>query len=114
MKAFRAKTRFEFVSRLCDHLHDRVPNYFAGLDPEAALAHVDDLVSRAEELGFRARNQIRRFAVVEAAASGHAGKTPPAWLAEIANRPRSSAPLRLLALEDALIHIGRTRPGNTP
>ena len=105
--AFRDEIRRVFVRRLYDHLDDRVPGYFANLDLKAALSHVDNLVVEAMALGFCTRNQIRRYAVVAAAASGHAAEIPPAWLPEIASRPRSSAPMRLLAIEDALLHLGR-------
>jgi hypothetical protein len=111
---FREEVRLTFVLRLYNHLQDRVPGYLANLDPETALAHVENLVADARELGFRTRNQIRRYAVVEAAASGHAAQIPPAWLPVIANRPRSSAPMRLLAMEDTLLHHERSQGGRTP
>ena len=108
---FREEARRAFLIRLYNYLHERVPGYFADLDYETALAHVDSLVTEAQELGFRTQNQIRRFTVAVTAATGHAGDYPPKWLSKIASRPHSSAPMRLLDIEDALIHFVRSPGG---
>lgn len=109
MEALRTQARVGFVRRLHAYLDDLAPVYLAGIEPAAAEATVDALVSRAQARGFRRRDQIRRYAVVEAVASGRATGTPPAWFDKLAGAKRPSPALRLLALEDALIHLGRQR-----
>jgi len=107
MQALRAAQRKIFAARLHEHLQARAPAYLKGLDPKTARAEVTAIIDDAQAMGLAHRDQVRRYALVAAFAKGRADCALPDWFWDIALRDRPSPPLRLLELEDALIHLGR-------
>lgn len=105
---FRPRVRDNFILQLHDYLIERVPSYFQDTEVAISRESIKMIVMKAEKCGFLERDHIRRYALVHVAASKNPDVALPVWFEDIANKERPSAPLRLLELEDALLHLGRT------
>ena len=105
---FSSSALIKFTARLTAHLSDRVPGYHAPLPAEDHNAATGELIAHARAHGMRRQEHVRRFAVLEAAARREAGQDLPDWFSGILDGPRASPSMRLIRLEDAALHLGRT------